>query len=81
MMKRKDIFLGNGAVALGLVELARRAALARTREGSLALIDLLLAHSLPGRFTFALIAVGLAVSCTAAWFAVRHTQGLRRIAG
>ena len=47
----------------------------------MALFDLLLAHALPGRFVFALIAVGLTVSCTAAWFAVRHSQGLRKIAG
>lgn len=66
--------------ALALVEAARRAALGYAGEGSLALFDLLLAHALPGRFTFALIAVGLAVSCTAAWFAVRHSYGLRKIA-
>ena len=66
--------------ALALVEAVRRAALGYT-DDSLALFDLLLAHALPGRFVFTLIAIGLAVSCTAAWFAVRHSQGLRRIAG
>lgn len=67
--------------ALGLVEAARRAAVGYSGGGSVALFDLLLAHALPGRFVFALIAVGLTVSCTAAWFAVRHSQGLRKIAG
>jgi len=66
--------------ALALVEAARRAALGYAGDGSLALFDLLLAHALPGRFVFALIVIGLAVSCIAAWFAVRDSQGLRRIA-
>jgi len=64
--------------ALGLIELARRGALGQAGEGSLALFDLVLAHALPGRFTFALIAIGLVVSCTAAWFAVRHSYGQRK---
>ena len=64
--------------ALALVEAARRAALGYAGDGSLALFDLLLAHALPGRFGFALIAIGLAVSCIAAWFAVRHSYGLRK---
>jgi cell division transport system permease protein len=68
-------------VALALIEAARRAALGYAGDGSLALFDLLLAHALPNRFVFALITVGLAVSCIAAWFAVRHSQGLRKIAG
>jgi len=66
--------------ALALIEAARRAALGYTGDDSPALFDLLLAHALPERFVFALIAVGLVVSCTAAWFAVRHSQGLRKIA-
>ena len=60
------------------MEAARRAALGYAGDGSLALFDLLLAPALPGRFGFALIASGLAVSCIAAWFAVRHSYGLRK---
>jgi cell division transport system permease protein len=67
--------------AFGLVELARRVALGYAGDDSLALLDLVLAHALPGRFVFALFGIGLAVSCTAAWFAVRHSQGMRKIAG
>jgi len=65
--------------ALALVEAARRATLGYAGEGALALFDLLLAHALPGRFVLALIVIGLAVSCTAAWFAVRYSYGLRNI--
>jgi len=67
--------------ALGLVEAARRVALGYAGEGSLPMFDLLLAQALPGRFVFALIGIGLAVSAIAAWFAVRHSQGLRKIVG
>jgi cell division transport system permease protein len=67
--------------ALGLVEAVRRVALGYAGEGSLPMFDLLLAQALPGRFVFALIGIGLAVSAIAAWFAVRHSQGLRKIAG
>ena len=62
-----------------VVEAARRTVLGYSGDGSLALLDLFLAHALPNRFVFALIATGLAVSCIAAWFAVRHSYGQRKI--
>jgi len=65
--------------ALALVEAARRTVLGYTGDGALALLDLFLAHALPNRFVFALIATGLAVSCIAAWFAVRHSYGERQL--
>ena len=43
------------------------------------LLGLFLSDGLPGRFVFTLLAVGLAVSCTAAWFAVRPSRTLRGI--
>lgn len=72
--------LVSSLAAVALVELARRAALGYAGSRSLAMFDLLLAHPLPGRLVFVTIAIGLVVSCTAAWFAVRHSQGLRRVA-
>jgi cell division transport system permease protein len=61
----------SSALALLLVELTRRSALGYAGDGSLGVLDLFLAHALPGRFVAALILIGLTVSCTAAWFAVR----------
>jgi hypothetical protein len=66
---------------VGLIEVARRAALGYAGEESLALLGLFLAHGLPGRLVAALIVVGLAVSCTAAWFAVRQSRNLGGVRG
>lgn len=64
--------LVSSVLALGLIEATRRAALGPSGERSLGLLDLFLVHELPGRLAFALILIGLTVSCTAAWFAVRN---------
>jgi len=66
--------------ALALVETTRWGVRGYAGQASPALLDLVIEHSLPGRFIFAIIAVGLLVSCTAAWFAVRQTRGLSNIA-
>ena len=69
--------LFSSLTAVALVEAIRWGVRGYAGPGSVTLLDLILEHPLPVRFTLALIAVGLVVSCTAAWFAVRHTRGLR----
>lgn len=73
--------LVSSVAALGLIEVARRTALGYAGEESLAVLGLFLAHGLPSRFVFALVVVGLVVSCTAAWFAVRQSRGLPDVRG
>jgi cell division transport system permease protein len=63
----------SSALALLLVEAARRAALSYAEEGSLALLDLVASQPLPAALTALTFGAGLAVSCTGAWFAVRRS--------
>ena len=69
--------LGQGLLASGmallLVEGARRAALAYAGSGSLVLLDLVAARPLPVGPSGLLAAVGLVVSLTGAYFAVRRS--------
>jgi len=68
----------SGLTAVALVEVARRLALSYAGGDAIAIVPLALARTLPLQMALTMIAVGLAVSCTAAWFAVRHSQGLRQ---
>jgi len=69
--------LGQGLIASGLallmVEAVRRAALAYAGSGSVVLLDLIAARPLPAGPSGLLMAVGLLVSLTGAYFAVRRT--------
>jgi cell division transport system permease protein len=69
--------LGQGLVASGmallLVEGVRRAALAYAGSGSVVLLDLVAARPLPPGPSGLLVAVGLVVSLTGAYFAVRRS--------
>jgi cell division transport system permease protein len=69
--------LGQGLVASGLalllVEGARRAAHASADAGSRVLLEIVAASPLPPGACGLLVATGLAVSITGAWFAVRRT--------
>jgi cell division transport system permease protein len=69
--------LGQGVVASGvallLVEAVRRAALAYSGSGPVALLDLLAASPLSLDLSMALLVVGLVVSLTGAYFAVRRS--------
>lgn len=60
-----------GVLAVGAIEAARRAAHAYVGSGSTALLDLLLARSLPWGMAGLLLGVGLLVSSVSAFFAVR----------
>jgi cell division transport system permease protein len=68
--------LGQGAMAAGaallLVESVRRGALAYAGGGPAALLDLAAASPLTVQMSFLLVAVGLTVSLTGAYFAVRR---------
>ncbi len=68
--------LGQGVIAAGaallLVELVRRGALAYAGGGPVALLDLAAAAPLTAQMSFLLLAVGLTVSLTGAYFAVRR---------
>jgi len=64
--------LVSSVAALGLIELTRRTARGYAGAESLGLLDLFLESPLPGRFVLGLFVIGLTVSCTAAWFAVRR---------
>jgi cell division transport system permease protein len=61
-------------VALGGVELARRTALAYSGSDPAALIGLALGHPLPAAAAAALLAAGVLVGFTSAWFAVRAVR-------
>ena len=69
--------VGQGLVSSGfgllLIEAARRGALAYAGSGSLVLMELVAAEPLPGSFAGLLVSLGLAVSCTGAYFAVRRS--------
>ncbi len=69
--------LGQGLISSGvgllLVEGARRVALAYAGSSSLALMELVAADPLPGSAAGLLVGLGLAVSCTGAYFAVRRS--------
>jgi len=69
--------LGQGVVAAGvalaLVEAVRRIALAYSGSGPVALLDLLVASPLSLEFSMLLAFVGLTVSLTGAYFAVRRS--------
>ena len=69
--------LGQGLLASGmallLVEGARRAALAYAGSGSVVLLDLVAAKPLPAGPSGLLVAVGLVVSLSGAYFAVRRS--------
>jgi len=61
------------AVALSLVEGVRRVALSSAPEGSAVLLDLLAAHPLSRELSALVILVGLLVSLTGSYFAVRES--------
>lgn len=63
----------SGVVALLLVEVARRAALGYARTRSLALVDLVAERSLALEPALILVGVGLLVSLTGSYFAVRRS--------
>ena len=63
----------SSAVALALVELARRGALAYGESRSLALLDLVTARPIPWSLAGMLILVGLVVSFAGSFFAVRRS--------
>jgi cell division transport system permease protein len=69
--------LGQGLIASGLalllVEGVRRAALAYSSSGPIALLDLLAASPLGLNLSLLLLTVGLVVSFAGAWFAVRRS--------
>lgn len=69
--------LGQGLISSGvgllLVEAARQGALAYAGSSSLALMELVAADPLPGSAAGLLVGLGLAVSCTGAYFAVRRS--------
>jgi cell division transport system permease protein len=62
-----------GLAALAAIEAARRGALAYAGSGSLAVLDLVASSPLPGTRSLLLVLVGLVVSATGAYFAVRRS--------
>jgi len=64
--------LFSSVAALALIEVARRTTREYASAESLGLLDLFLQNPLPDRYVLGLFLIGLAVSCTAAWFAVRQ---------
>ena len=69
--------LGQGIIASALslvvVETVRQASLAYTESGSVVLLDLLAAQPLPLNLSMLVVVVGLAVSLTSSYFAVRQS--------
>ena len=66
--------LGGGVAALGLVEIARRAALSRGGSHQGDLLALVAGNTLPSRPALGLVAAGAALGLVSAWFAVRETR-------
>ena len=73
--------LVSGGIAILLVEVSRRLALNYAGDQAMALVPVALSKSLPASTALAITATGLVVSCIAAWFAVRHSYGVRQVGG
>lgn len=66
--------LVGGLLALGLVEIVRRATIARIGGDPTPFVDLVLGRALSIEHAASLVAVGLAVGLSSAWFAVRRVE-------